>query len=174
MFYSFPFIYSSYGSAERITIERNWKRGTNEGHWHPTWPFKNWTVRAKTVQVITLSWHFILLLIIYNIQNVNANASSIKSLSFLSLPLKHESNFWETCTHFVCRLHSLLLYPLDSFCQSLFDIMENTPGLRLFWNTVKSLLQGKVLYAPDTPAARLIVKEVRRGKRLQCGEIWRK
>ncbi|XP_075891700.1 phospholipid-transporting ATPase ABCA1 [Nelusetta ayraudi] len=47
----------------------------------------------------------------------------------------------------------------DAFCQSLFDIMENTPGLSFFWNTVKSLLQGKVLYAPDTPAARLIVKE---------------
>lgn len=47
--------------------------------------------------------------------------------------------------------------------------MENTPGLSFFWNTVKSLLQGKVLYAPDTPAARLIVKEVRSGKRLK---VW--
>lgn len=68
-------------------------------------------------------------------------------------------------------ISTLFSYPLDAFCQSLFDIIEKTPALRFFWNTVKSLLQGKVLYAPDTPAARLIVKEVRRGKRLKCGEI---
>lgn len=43
--------------------------------------------------------------------------------------------------------------------------MENTPGLSFFWNTIKSLLQGKVLYTPDTPAARLIMKEVRSGEK---------
>uniref|UniRef100_A0A671UPG0 P-type phospholipid transporter n=1 Tax=Sparus aurata TaxID=8175 RepID=A0A671UPG0_SPAAU len=47
----------------------------------------------------------------------------------------------------------------DAFCQTLVDTLEGTPGLRYIWSTFKPLLQGKVLYAPDTPAARLIVKE---------------
>lgn len=38
--------------------------------------------------------------------------------------------------------------------------MENTPGLRYIWSTFKPLLQGKVLYTPDTPAARRLIKEV--------------
>uniref|UniRef100_A0A8C4INI3 P-type phospholipid transporter n=1 Tax=Dicentrarchus labrax TaxID=13489 RepID=A0A8C4INI3_DICLA len=45
------------------------------------------------------------------------------------------------------------------FCQTLVDTLESTPGLRYIWSTFKPLLQGKVLYTPDTPAARLMVKE---------------
>uniref|UniRef100_A0A8C5NBN0 P-type phospholipid transporter n=1 Tax=Gouania willdenowi TaxID=441366 RepID=A0A8C5NBN0_GOUWI len=45
------------------------------------------------------------------------------------------------------------------FCQDLVDVLQGTPGLRYFWSTFKPLLQGKVLYTPDTPAARLLVKE---------------
>ncbi|XP_041634758.1 phospholipid-transporting ATPase ABCA1-like isoform X2 [Cheilinus undulatus] len=47
----------------------------------------------------------------------------------------------------------------DDFCQTLVDTLEGTPGLRMIWSTFRPLLLGKVLYAPDTPAARLIVKE---------------
>ncbi|KAM9836585.1 phospholipid-transporting ATPase ABCA1 [Aulostomus maculatus] len=47
----------------------------------------------------------------------------------------------------------------DSFCQTLVDTLEGTPGLRYIWSTFKPLLRGKVLYTPDTPAARLMVKE---------------
>ncbi|XP_041841062.1 phospholipid-transporting ATPase ABCA1-like isoform X2 [Melanotaenia boesemani] len=47
----------------------------------------------------------------------------------------------------------------DAFCQTLVDTLEGTPGLRYVWSTFKPLLQGKVLYAPDTPAAHLLVKE---------------
>ncbi|XP_054907006.1 phospholipid-transporting ATPase ABCA1-like isoform X1 [Poeciliopsis prolifica] len=47
----------------------------------------------------------------------------------------------------------------DAFCQNLVHTLEGTPGLRYIWTTFKPLLQGKVLYAPDTPAARLLVKE---------------
>ncbi|KAM7366213.1 hypothetical protein PAMP_015672 [Pampus punctatissimus] len=47
----------------------------------------------------------------------------------------------------------------DAFCQTLVDTLEGTPGLRYIWSTFKPLLQGKILYAPDTPAARLMVKE---------------
>uniref|UniRef100_A0A3B4X364 P-type phospholipid transporter n=1 Tax=Seriola lalandi dorsalis TaxID=1841481 RepID=A0A3B4X364_SERLL len=39
------------------------------------------------------------------------------------------------------------------------DTLEGTPGLRNIWSTFKPLVLGKVLYTPDTPAARLIVKE---------------
>uniref|UniRef100_A0A665XDU4 P-type phospholipid transporter n=1 Tax=Echeneis naucrates TaxID=173247 RepID=A0A665XDU4_ECHNA len=39
------------------------------------------------------------------------------------------------------------------------DTLESTPGLRNIWSAFKPLLLGKVLYTPDTPAARLIVKE---------------
>ncbi|KAM6909437.1 phospholipid-transporting ATPase ABCA1 [Xenentodon cancila] len=47
----------------------------------------------------------------------------------------------------------------DAFCQTLVETLEGTPGLRYIWSTFKPLLRGKVLYAPDTPAARLLVKE---------------
>lgn len=54
-----------------------------------------------------------------------------------------------------------LLFSVDAFCQVLVDTLENTPGLRYIWSAFKPLFQGKVLYAPDTPAARLLVKEVK-------------
>ncbi|XP_031707233.1 phospholipid-transporting ATPase ABCA1 isoform X1 [Anarrhichthys ocellatus] len=47
----------------------------------------------------------------------------------------------------------------DAFCQTLVNTLEGTPGLRYIWSTFKQLLQGKVLYTPDTPAVRLMVKE---------------
>lgn len=104
------------------------------------------------------------------------NLISVKSSSFLSLPGSHgnrQENMRATFGRPALTFSFISDFscPLDAFCQSLLDIMENTPGLSFFWNTVKSLLQGKVLYAPDTPAARLIVKEVRSGKRLKCGEM---
>lgn len=53
------------------------------------------------------------------------------------------------------------LFSVDAFCQTLVDTLENTPGLRYIWSTLKPLLQGKVLYTPDTPAAHLLIREVR-------------
>ncbi|KAM4611576.1 phospholipid-transporting ATPase ABCA1 [Polymixia lowei] len=47
----------------------------------------------------------------------------------------------------------------SAFCQILIDTLEGTPALRYIWTTFRPLLQGKVLYTPDTPAARLMVKE---------------
>uniref|UniRef100_A0A3Q3IW89 ABC transporter domain-containing protein n=1 Tax=Monopterus albus TaxID=43700 RepID=A0A3Q3IW89_MONAL len=47
----------------------------------------------------------------------------------------------------------------DDFCQTLVNTLESTPGLRNIWSTFKPLVLGKVLYTPDTPAARLLVKE---------------
>ncbi|XP_056156372.1 phospholipid-transporting ATPase ABCA1-like [Lampris incognitus] len=50
----------------------------------------------------------------------------------------------------------------SAFCQTLIDTLEGTPGLRFIWSTFRPLLQGKVLYTPDTDAARLMVKEANR------------
>ncbi|KAF7230341.1 phospholipid-transporting ATPase ABCA1 isoform X1 [Nothobranchius furzeri] len=47
----------------------------------------------------------------------------------------------------------------DGFCQNLISTLEGTPGLRYIWSTFRPLVRGKVLYTPDTPAARLLVKE---------------
>ncbi|XP_068612159.1 LOW QUALITY PROTEIN: phospholipid-transporting ATPase ABCA1-like [Brachionichthys hirsutus] len=47
----------------------------------------------------------------------------------------------------------------EAFCQTLIDTLENTPGLRYVWSTLRPLMLGKALYTPDTPAARLLVKE---------------
>ncbi|KAK7909889.1 hypothetical protein WMY93_014573 [Mugilogobius chulae] len=47
----------------------------------------------------------------------------------------------------------------DAFCQTLVDTLEGTPQLRYIWSTFKPLVQGKVLFTPDTPAAHLMVQE---------------
>uniref|UniRef100_A0A672GMS6 P-type phospholipid transporter n=1 Tax=Salarias fasciatus TaxID=181472 RepID=A0A672GMS6_SALFA len=65
-----------------------------------------------------------------------------------------ETNFSMTSTNMT----------LDSVSPSnnqstLVDTLEGTPGLRYIWSTFKPLLQGKVLYTPDTAAARLLVEE---------------
>ncbi|CAJ1086292.1 LOW QUALITY PROTEIN: phospholipid-transporting ATPase ABCA1-like [Xyrichtys novacula] len=57
------------------------------------------------------------------------------------------------------NLMSMMGNSSDDFCQTLVDTLEGTPGLRYIWSTFRPLLQGKVLYTPDTPAARRIVKE---------------
>ncbi|XP_077355005.1 phospholipid-transporting ATPase ABCA1 [Festucalex cinctus] len=46
-----------------------------------------------------------------------------------------------------------------SFCQTLVETLEGTPGLRSIWRTFKLFFRGKVLFTPDTPATRLVVKE---------------
>uniref|UniRef100_A0A674D8X2 P-type phospholipid transporter n=1 Tax=Salmo trutta TaxID=8032 RepID=A0A674D8X2_SALTR len=46
-----------------------------------------------------------------------------------------------------------------AFCKVLIDTLEATPGLRIVWRTFRPLIQGKILYTPDTPATRLMVKE---------------
>uniref|UniRef100_A0A8C7D5T6 P-type phospholipid transporter n=1 Tax=Oncorhynchus kisutch TaxID=8019 RepID=A0A8C7D5T6_ONCKI len=43
-----------------------------------------------------------------------------------------------------------------AFCNVLIDTLEGTPGLRIVWRTFRPLIQGKILYTPDTPATRLM------------------
>uniref|UniRef100_A0A8C6U8H6 P-type phospholipid transporter n=1 Tax=Neogobius melanostomus TaxID=47308 RepID=A0A8C6U8H6_9GOBI len=47
----------------------------------------------------------------------------------------------------------------DAFCQNLIETLEGTSQLRYIWSTFKPLVQGKVLFTPNTPATRLMVQE---------------
>uniref|UniRef100_A0A8C5FV13 ABC transporter domain-containing protein n=1 Tax=Gadus morhua TaxID=8049 RepID=A0A8C5FV13_GADMO len=49
--------------------------------------------------------------------------------------------------------------PQSGFCETLITTLEETPGLRYLWGALRPLVQGKVLYTPDTPAARLLVTQ---------------
>lgn len=46
------------------------------------------------------------------------------------------------------------------FCNDLMEELELNPATRILWKSVKPLLMGQVLYAPDSPAVRQIVKNV--------------
>uniref|UniRef100_A0A4W4EA10 ABC transporter domain-containing protein n=1 Tax=Electrophorus electricus TaxID=8005 RepID=A0A4W4EA10_ELEEL len=45
---------------------------------------------------------------------------------------------------------------------SLIDMLKGTPSLRLFWASLRPLLQGRVLYTPDTPFTRKVITEANR------------
>ncbi|CAB1326827.1 unnamed protein product [Coregonus sp. 'balchen'] len=47
------------------------------------------------------------------------------------------------------------------FCNDLMQTLESNPVTKIVWSSVKPLLMGKILYAPDSPAIRLILKSVR-------------
>ncbi|KAJ3594749.1 hypothetical protein NHX12_004056 [Muraenolepis orangiensis] len=44
------------------------------------------------------------------------------------------------------------------FCNNLMQTLESNPVTKIVWNAVKPLLMGKVLYTPDSPATRSILK----------------
>uniref|UniRef100_A0A8C6U9Y3 ABC transporter domain-containing protein n=1 Tax=Neogobius melanostomus TaxID=47308 RepID=A0A8C6U9Y3_9GOBI len=44
----------------------------------------------------------------------------------------------------------------NAFCQNLIETLEGTSQLRYIWSTFKPLVQGKVLFTPNTPATRLM------------------
>ncbi|XP_078532688.1 phospholipid-transporting ATPase ABCA1-like isoform X3 [Lissotriton helveticus] len=63
------------------------------------------------------------------------------------------------------------------FCQNLMNTLENTTGLKFLWSTFRPLLMGKVLYTPDNPVTRQIVKEANKtfreiGMMKEYGEAW--
>uniref|UniRef100_A0A4W6E2P5 ABC transporter domain-containing protein n=1 Tax=Lates calcarifer TaxID=8187 RepID=A0A4W6E2P5_LATCA len=90
---------------------------------------------------------------------------SSKSLFLLFPCVPHGQCAPKKCSYFLNFASTfpvffpLLFSSVDAFCQTLVDTLEGTPGLRNIWSTFKPLLLGKVLYTPDTPAARLMVKE---------------
>ncbi|RXM35459.1 Retinal-specific ATP-binding cassette transporter [Acipenser ruthenus] len=46
----------------------------------------------------------------------------------------------------------------NPFCNSLIQNLESNPITKIAWNSMKPLLMGKILYAPDSPAVRQILK----------------
>ncbi|KAG7487889.1 hypothetical protein MATL_G00028350 [Megalops atlanticus] len=48
------------------------------------------------------------------------------------------------------------------YCKSLIQSMESNPLSRIVWRGIKPLFVGKLLYTPDTPVTRSIMKEVNR------------
>uniref|UniRef100_A0A3B3IMY7 ATP-binding cassette, sub-family A (ABC1), member 7 n=1 Tax=Oryzias latipes TaxID=8090 RepID=A0A3B3IMY7_ORYLA len=46
------------------------------------------------------------------------------------------------------------------FCRSLIHQLESDPRSRIVWRGIKPLFVGKLLYAPDTPAVKEVMKEV--------------
>uniref|UniRef100_A0AAQ5YL96 P-type phospholipid transporter n=1 Tax=Amphiprion ocellaris TaxID=80972 RepID=A0AAQ5YL96_AMPOC len=44
------------------------------------------------------------------------------------------------------------------FCNGLMETLESNPVTKIVWNSVKPLLMGKILYTPDSPAVRKILK----------------
>ncbi|XP_077391609.1 ATP-binding cassette, sub-family A (ABC1), member 7 isoform X2 [Festucalex cinctus] len=46
------------------------------------------------------------------------------------------------------------------FCKSLIERLNANPVSRVLWQTLKPILSGKLLYTPDTPAVRQVMKEV--------------
>lgn len=46
------------------------------------------------------------------------------------------------------------------FCNDLMEGLELNPATRIMWKSVKPLLMGQILYAPDSPAVRQIIKNV--------------
>ncbi|TRY62479.1 hypothetical protein DNTS_007141, partial [Danionella cerebrum] len=48
------------------------------------------------------------------------------------------------------------------FCNDLMKDLESNPVTRIVWRSVKPFLMGKILYAPDSPAVRQIIKNSNR------------
>nr|XP_057916447.1 retinal-specific phospholipid-transporting ATPase ABCA4a [Doryrhamphus excisus] len=44
------------------------------------------------------------------------------------------------------------------FCNDLMSELESNPASRIVWNSLKPMLMGKILYAPDSPAVRMIIR----------------
>ncbi|XP_062920691.1 retinal-specific phospholipid-transporting ATPase ABCA4 [Mobula hypostoma] len=68
-------------------------------------------------------------------------------------------------------------YATTPFCNALNQNMESNPATKIVWNVLKPLLMGKVLFSPDSPATRQLMKnanvtfeELHRLK--QVGKVW--
>uniref|UniRef100_A0A8C7T2V0 P-type phospholipid transporter n=1 Tax=Oncorhynchus mykiss TaxID=8022 RepID=A0A8C7T2V0_ONCMY len=86
------------------------------------------------------------------------NIALLTNTTQMYLPafLLNTSPTQHTNTDFSARVYYL---SPGAFCKTLIDTLEGTPGLYVVWSTFRPLIQGKVLYTPDTPATRLMVKE---------------
>lgn len=51
-------------------------------------------------------------------------------------------------------------FPAAPFCNDMMKELESNPVTRIMWNSVKPMLMGQILYAPDSPAVRQIIRNV--------------
>ncbi|XP_062905004.1 phospholipid-transporting ATPase ABCA1-like [Mobula hypostoma] len=63
------------------------------------------------------------------------------------------------------------------YCNDLMKSLESNPISKMIWRAMKPLLVGKVLYTPDTPVTRKIIKEVNKTFQelsvfREAGEMW--
>ncbi|XP_073705778.1 retinal-specific phospholipid-transporting ATPase ABCA4 isoform X1 [Garra rufa] len=63
------------------------------------------------------------------------------------------------------------------FCNALMQNLESNPVTKIMWNSVKPLVMGKILFTPDSPAVRKILKSANTTfeelERLQkMGKVW--
>uniref|UniRef100_A0A8C4I740 P-type phospholipid transporter n=1 Tax=Dicentrarchus labrax TaxID=13489 RepID=A0A8C4I740_DICLA len=56
------------------------------------------------------------------------------------------------------------------FCNDLMKELESNPVTRIVWNSVKPMLMGQILYAPDSPAANTTFEELERLRTM--GKAW--
>uniref|UniRef100_A0AAY4A5X7 P-type phospholipid transporter n=1 Tax=Denticeps clupeoides TaxID=299321 RepID=A0AAY4A5X7_9TELE len=88
-------------------------------------------------------------------ENLTVSTVTAQTLMMASVRLNKVSNF----SAFQMRSEHVFIYT-GEFCQMLIDTLEGTPGLRYIWSTFRPLLQGKVLFTPDTAVTRQLVTEV--------------
>ncbi|XP_049328129.1 phospholipid-transporting ATPase ABCA1 isoform X2 [Astyanax mexicanus] len=79
----------------------------------------------------------------------NSTNNSRSSTPALSLPTLSTSTLRSNSTH----------SNSSEFCLNLVNTLKGTPSLRLFWTALRPLLQGRVLYTPDTPFTRRIMEQ---------------
>ncbi|XP_054609148.1 retinal-specific phospholipid-transporting ATPase ABCA4-like isoform X2 [Dunckerocampus dactyliophorus] len=75
------------------------------------------------------------------------------------------------------RQHAAYDHTTTPFCNGLMETLESNPITKIVWNSVKPLLMGKILYTPDSPAVREILKNANTTfeelERLQnFGKMW--
>lgn len=57
-------------------------------------------------------------------------------------------------------VHTTQPSPAAPFCNDLMKELESNPATRIVWHSVKPMLMGRILYAPDSQAARQIIRNV--------------
>ncbi|NXL55933.1 ABCA4 protein, partial [Chordeiles acutipennis] len=72
----------------------------------------------------------------------------------------YEDNNYKAFLGIESRKKSSYLYDNTTtpFCNALIQNLESNPLTKIAWSAVKPLLMGKILFAPDSPAARKILK----------------
>lgn len=70
--------------------------------------------------------------------------------------------FWLFGSFFLCENVFIFVHFFSAapFCKGLIQGLESNPLSRIVWRGIKPLFIGKLLYTPDTPAVRQVMKEV--------------